>query len=291
MSPGDMGHVVGQVLVRHGMPVLTCLEGRSERTRALALKAEIKMVPTYEGLVQDVDLLLSILPPAEAENAAQRVATALRSTGAEIVYAECNAIAPATTRRIEAAIMDAGSQFVSASIIGPPPRQEGTTRFYASGPNVNAFEALARYGLDVRPLGSKIEYAKNIKTTYGGLNKGLQAIAAELLVAAQRWGVYDALVKELQVSQKNIYQAIERRLPRMSYRSRRWAGEMEEIAKALGALGLTEKTYQGAAEMYRFVGRTPLADETAENYDQDRTLAQVIEILADDTDETMQTTE
>jgi len=65
---------------------------------------------------------------------------------------------------------------------------------------------------------------------------------------------------------------------------------MEEIAKALGALELTEKIYQGAAEMYRFIGRTPLADETAENYDRARTLARVIEILADEPDETMQTT-
>ena len=32
LSPGDMGHVVGQVLGSHGMPVLTCLEGRSART-------------------------------------------------------------------------------------------------------------------------------------------------------------------------------------------------------------------------------------------------------------------
>jgi 3-hydroxyisobutyrate dehydrogenase-like beta-hydroxyacid dehydrogenase len=247
---------------------------------------DITEVPTYATLVEDVDLLLSILPPAEAENAAQRVATALRSTGAEIVYAECNAIAPVTTRRIEAVITDVGSQFVSASIIGPPPRREGTTRFYVSGSDVRVFETLAQYGLDVRPLGSKIEYAKNIKTSYGGLNKGLQAIAAELLVAAQKWGIYDALVNELQISQTNVYQAIERRLPRMPYRSRRWAGEMEEIAKALGALGLTEKIYQGAAEMYHYIGRTPLADETAENYDRNRTLAQVIEIIADESDET-----
>jgi hypothetical protein len=75
-----MGHVVGQVLVSYGMPVLTCLDGRSERTRSLALKAGIKSVPTYEALVQDVDLLLSILPPSEAENVAQRVATVLRGT-------------------------------------------------------------------------------------------------------------------------------------------------------------------------------------------------------------------
>jgi hypothetical protein len=36
LSPGDMGHVVGQRLIAHGMPVLTCLDRRSERTKGLA---------------------------------------------------------------------------------------------------------------------------------------------------------------------------------------------------------------------------------------------------------------
>jgi hypothetical protein len=36
VSPGDMGHVVGKVLQSHGVRVLTCLKGRSERTRMLA---------------------------------------------------------------------------------------------------------------------------------------------------------------------------------------------------------------------------------------------------------------
>ena len=38
LSPGDMGHVVGEVLIKNGMPVLTCLKGRSERTKLLAKK-------------------------------------------------------------------------------------------------------------------------------------------------------------------------------------------------------------------------------------------------------------
>ncbi len=36
MAPGDMGHAVGRVLVHAGCRVITNLEGRSARTRALA---------------------------------------------------------------------------------------------------------------------------------------------------------------------------------------------------------------------------------------------------------------
>lgn len=85
LSPGDMGHVVGQRLISHGMPVLTCLEGRSERTRALAVKAGIKDVPTYGDLVRETDMILSIMVPGEAVKAARKVAVALRESGETII--------------------------------------------------------------------------------------------------------------------------------------------------------------------------------------------------------------
>ncbi|MBW1996260.1 MAG: 6-phosphogluconate dehydrogenase, partial [Deltaproteobacteria bacterium] len=78
LSPGDMGHVVGRVISENGMPVITCIDGRSDRTRSLARKAGIEPVSTYEDLVWEADLILSILVPAEAGNAAERVCRALQ---------------------------------------------------------------------------------------------------------------------------------------------------------------------------------------------------------------------
>ena len=36
LMPGDMGHAVGKALADAGFDVVTCLSGRSERTRVLA---------------------------------------------------------------------------------------------------------------------------------------------------------------------------------------------------------------------------------------------------------------
>ena len=63
LSPGDMGHVIRERLIAHGMPVLTCLEGRSERTRGLAAKAGIKKVPTYGDLIRETDMIISVMVP------------------------------------------------------------------------------------------------------------------------------------------------------------------------------------------------------------------------------------
>jgi len=280
LSPGDMGHVVGRVLVDHGMQVLTCLQGRSERTRALTQKAKIAVAETYGELVRKVDLVLSILVPAEAEKAARLVSKALRETGKKVVYVDCNAISPATARSVGKIIEEAGSRFVDAGIIGPPPRQKGTTRFYTSGADAEYFAGMKDYGLDVRVIGSKIGQASGLKMVYAAFTKGWIALSAELLVAAWHMGLYRNLVEEFQMSQAEPYGRMERGLPSMPPKARRWAGEMEEIAKTFQDLSLTPKIYQGAAEVYRFIGQTSLADETPETQDKSRTLEKMVEVLA-----------
>lgn len=280
LSPGDMGHTVGRVLVDHGIQVLTCLAQRSQRTRELAQKAGIEAVATYEQLVRETDMLLSILVPAEAERVATKVAEALRVTEKQIVYVDCNAIAPATVRRLEQIITKVGSRFVDVGIIGPPPTREGTTRFYASGADAAQFERLSRYGLEVRVVGTEVGQASGLKMTHSALTKGITALSTELLVAAWRAGLYDTLVQEFRISQAVQYAAMERSLPIMPARARRWVGEMEEIARTFADLGLTSKIYEGAADVYRFVGQTSLAEETPETLDKNRTLAQLIEVLA-----------
>ena len=281
LSPGDMGHSVGRWLIEHGMPVLTCLEGRSERTRGLAEKAGIEDVPTYGDLVRETDMILSIMVPGEAVRAARKVAEALRETGETTVYVDCNAVAPATGREMDAIIRKVGSRYVDASIIGGPPRPNGNTKFYASGPDVEVFMTLNDYGLDVRPLGPEVGKGKGIKMVYGALTKGLTAISTQLLMAAWEMGLYDALEALHEETQGAQRQRMVRAVPNMPNRSRRWVSEMEEIAKTYRALGITGKMYEGAAEFYRFVGGTPLAEEKAETMDRSRTLRQVVEQLCE----------
>jgi len=281
LSPGDMGHVVGRVLIENGMPVVTCLDGRSERTHKLAEMAGIKNLESYEQLVQETDIILSILVPAEAKSAARKVAKALSNTDAQTVYVDCNAISPSTVQSVGKIIEEAGSPFVDAGIIGPPPRKPGDTRFYASGPDASRFAALNNHGLDVRVIGDHIGQASGLKMTYAALTKGSFAIATELLVAAWRMGLYEALREEFLISQSQRYTHLENNLPKIPPKSRRWVGEMEEIAKTFQDLDMTPKIYQGAADIYRFMGKSSLADETPETLDENRSLEEAIKILAE----------
>ena len=180
---------------RVSLRVITCLEGRSERTRGLAREAGIADVPSYGDLVQEADLLLSIMVPAEAKNAAGKVAQAVMETGAELVYADCNAIAPQTVCQIANILTATGARFVDASIVGGPPRGESSPRLYASGPDTSAFEALAGYGLRVVVIGEEVGLASALKMCYGALTKGSSALYIELLTAARALGVDEALAQ------------------------------------------------------------------------------------------------
>ena len=205
LAPGDMGHAVAAVLKAGGLRVVTCLAGRSARTRALAAKAGVEDLGDDAALVRAADVLLSILVPAQAEALAGRIAAALRATPADLLYVDCNAIAPETARAVGAVVEAAGARFVDAGIIGPPPRAGAKgTRFYASGAAAADFAQLRDYGLDVRIIGERAGDASALKMCYAALTKGTTAIMTELAVAAARLGVSEPLRAEFELSQPEM---------------------------------------------------------------------------------------
>ncbi|MGC9395126.1 MAG: DUF1932 domain-containing protein [Anaerolineae bacterium] len=283
LSPGDMGHSVGNVLREHGLRVIAYLGDRSDRTKALAREAQIEAVPSYQALVQEADAILSILVPAQALAAAELVSQALREMGARVLYVDCNAIAPQTARAVGDVITRAGGRFVDASIIGGPPRDDYNPRIYASGPDVADFAELARYGLDIIVMDDVVGHASALKMCYASLTKGSAALYAELMIAAKALGVEETLIAEFKQSQADRFVGIERSLPRVPVKARRFVGEMEEMAKMYDALGLSPNMLAGAAKVYALIGSTPLADRTPEDTSPfptlDEALATFVEYL------------
>ncbi|MGI9449436.1 MAG: DUF1932 domain-containing protein [Geminicoccaceae bacterium] len=283
MSPGDMGHTVGALLRRHGLRVITSLSGRSERSRALAEKAGIEVVADDRTLVEQADLLLSILVPAAAEPFARHMASVIEPSEQEIVFVDCNAIAPETSKRIGAVIEGAGGIFVDAGIIGPPPRESSrATRFYASGSRADRFAALNDHGLDVRVIGETIGDASAVKMCYAALTKGTTALMTGLSITAERLGVSAPLRAEFEISQSAMLQRMQGHVPGMVPKAHRWVGEMEEIAKTFAAAGVTPKIFEGAAAIFEDVAKTSFASVTQEEWNNaDWNYSEVVENLAD----------
>jgi 3-hydroxyisobutyrate dehydrogenase-like beta-hydroxyacid dehydrogenase len=281
LSPGDMGHAVGARLQKHGLRVLTNLTGRSPRSVALAAEAGIIDVADDRALVQEADILLSILVPAEATACAERIATALRAAPTRLLFADCNAIAPRTVQSMQDIITAAGGELVDVGIIGGPPRNDDAgPRLYVSGPQAEQFAVLKEYGLDIRVLGSVIGQASGLKMCYASLTKGLTALATEALTAGKALGLDDALSAELQSSQPVLYRMFQGSVPAMPPKAYRWVGEMEEIAHTFADLGLPPQMLEGAAAIYRFVEQTELGREIPETRQRGQNLEEVTDILS-----------
>ena len=280
LSPGDMGHAVGQRLREHELDVLTCLDGRSDRTRELASKAGIRDVATMQELVEQSDLIMSMTVSAAVPGLCQQVADAISATGADVLFAECNAIAPQLAEELEPIITGAGGRFVDVSIIGGPPRPGYSPHFYASGENAAEFDRLNDCGLTVLKLEGPVGQASGIKMCYAAMTKGSWALYTELLMAAELMGLTEPLLAEFQSGQQAVLQRMERTIPTVPPRSRRWVSEMEEIRDTFAHLGMTPKLFEGVAEMYEFIGGTPLGDESPESRDRDRTFTETIRLLA-----------
>ncbi|MPZ49786.1 MAG: DUF1932 domain-containing protein [Dehalococcoidia bacterium] len=272
MSPGDMGSGMGNVLHAKGLEVYTCLAGRSDLTRLRARESGFIDTPDLDTLVSSVDIFLSVLVPSEALPLAEAVAASMKRTGARPAYADCNAIAPRTVQTIDTLITGAGAMFIDAGIIGSPPRLDGGGRFHCSGPDISAFEALGQHGLDVRVVGPDIGQASGLKMVYAATTKGTTALWTELMTAAEAMGLREALIAEMG---GNFRQA--NSITGMPRRARRWVPEMEEIAATFAGLGLTPRIFEGAADIYRLVGETALADQTSR--EPDPSLDQVLEAL------------
>ena len=246
----------------------------------MAESAGILDVSTFQALVSEADIILSILVPSRAAKVAEMVSETIIETQAKVLYADCNAISPQTTCRISETVANVGANYLDVSIIGPPPRSEGVTRFYVSGPSLGLFSQLNQFGLDIRPLGDKVGKASAIKMCYAALTKGLSALCIELLTASKLLGVSESLASEFQLSQASLYERMERSIPSLPSKSRRWVGEMEEIAATFAELGLTPKILDGAADVFRFVGDTQLADLQPEDQEAFPIMQEVIAVLS-----------
>jgi 3-hydroxyisobutyrate dehydrogenase-like beta-hydroxyacid dehydrogenase len=277
MSPGDMGHKVGEYARGLGHKVVTALAGRSEITRMRAERAGFEDLGDLAAAAAAADLVLSIMPPERAEGFA-REAAAMTGMDNPPLFVDCNAISPVTTLSIQAMFEDAGLPFANASIIGSPPGGAQPTKLYASGALAKGLDILDGDGISVRQMGPDIVRASAIKMCYAGLTKGVMTLQTSVLLAGEMLGIYDELAAEFADSQKGHWEALDRRGPFLSANAGRWAGEMDEIAETLGAVGLTDNLHKGAAEVFRFLDATPLGRETPETLDRERSLEATMKI-------------
>lgn len=249
IAPGAMGSAVGRRLHEDGHVVTTLLDGRSAASRNRAEAAGMAAVALPR--IAEADFILSILPPSEALGLATRLAPHIAGAKVKPLYVDCNAVSPDTMQAVAAIIAATGAFVVDAGIIGGPPKPGGKgPAIYASGPAAARFAAIET-SLDLRLLDGPIGAASGLKMCYAGLNKGVLTLGSIILLAAERAGAADALLKQLGESNADLLAHLRQQIPTMFAKAYRFKGEMEEIASFLGEKDPGgRRIYEGAALFY-----------------------------------------
>ncbi|MGH3674014.1 MAG: DUF1932 domain-containing protein, partial [Pseudonocardiaceae bacterium] len=232
LHPGRMGAGIAAQIVANGHTVLWCPDGRSPATQHRAEDAGLSPVP-LEQLRADSEIVLSICPPAVAEE----IATTVAGSGFGGIYVEANAISPARMHRIANRLTEAGATVIDGCIFGPPPGGQPPARLYLAGtPTASRRVADLFNGSLVEPvlLGEHPGQASALKMAFASFQRTSRTAAALAHALADDHGITKALLIEAQRMPHDIL-ANRDFLPSVAARAWRWAPEMHEVANALGA--------------------------------------------------------
>jgi 3-hydroxyisobutyrate dehydrogenase-like beta-hydroxyacid dehydrogenase len=241
LHPGEMGSAVGEALLSAGHTVLWVSEGRSAETVSRA--AGFEDAGNADGLSHRSAVILSVCPPHAALEVARSVAAF------EGVYVDANAVSPATAREVGDAV---GGSFVDGGIIGPPPREPGSTRLYLAGADAETVAGLfAGTPLDARVLAGEPGTASALKMAYAAWTKGTAAMLLAIRELARAEQVEPPLLDEWRLSQPELIERSASAARSAERKGWRWVGEMEEIASTFASAGLPDGFHRAAAEVYR----------------------------------------
>jgi hypothetical protein len=234
---GEMGTALSRKLVGAGFEVLSCVTGRSERTRINAENNGVKLKESIEQVVAESGYIFSLVPPHHAVEVAETVSATMRKTRKYPLYVDCNSVGPGTMQKIGSAIKGRGGEILDGVFIGSASLLESKTTLYLSGERAEELARLLEPALRVVSLGEKVGDATAFKMCFSSFNKGLVALFLEIISAAERVGRRGMLLHSLEDFYPGTVETVRRLLPSYPIHCERRIQEMEELVSFLRGLG------------------------------------------------------
>jgi 3-hydroxyisobutyrate dehydrogenase-like beta-hydroxyacid dehydrogenase len=244
LHPGSMGAAIAACAATNAAAVVWCSTGRSAASTTRAEQFALTSVATLSELLDRSDIVISLCPPAAAEDLAHDVA-GHRFAG---VYLEANAINPERTTRI-AGRLEPAATVVDGGVVGSPPVRGKSPTLYLSGPAAatERIEALfAGTAVQTKALGTEVGKASALKLAYASFQKTSRVLVALAVGMAREHGVDQELI-EVASRRTDSYLSEPQYVAKTAARAWRWGPELEEAADALGAAGLPSEMLRAAA--------------------------------------------
>nr|AAO50155.1 hypothetical protein [Streptomyces violaceoruber] len=239
-----MGAAVAACAATNATEVLWCEAGRSTASVERATRFGLTPVAELAELMELSDIVISLCPPAFAEDLARDVAGRPFAG----VYLEANAINPVRVQRI-AALHEHGATVVDGGVVGSRRSGGKTPILYLSGATAatERIEALFA-GTAVRTvvLGTEVGKASALKLAYASFQKTSRVLVALAIGMAREHGVDQELI-EGPSRRTDSYLSEPQYVAKTAARAWRWGPELEEAADALAAAGLPPEMLRAAA--------------------------------------------
>lgn len=255
---GEAGSTFARAARWHGARTFDI---RADR-RDIAEELGVTFAANPADALAGADLVLSLVTADAALEVARDCAPYL-AHGA--LWCDMNSVAPDTKRAAAQHIAAAGARYVDVAVLAPVnPARMNVPLLLAGDAAEAAHTALTRAGFtQIRTVGDDIGRASAIKMIRSVMVKGVEALTAEMMLAATRAGVAEDVLASLDASERpsSWFTRAAYNIERMATHGLRRAAEMEESAKTLAALGveplMTAGTVQRQREQAGHVLATP----------------------------------
>ena len=205
-----------------------------------------------EDALDKADIVLSLVTADSALDAARDCA---RHVKGKTIWCDMNSVAPDTKREAAKHINAADGHYVDVAILAPVDPAGMEVPLLVSGNAAHdAVAMLTEIGYtNAKVVGDDIGRASAIKMVRSVMVKGIEALTAEMMLAAEAAGVTEEVLTSLDASEKPVSwrQRAAYNRERMETHGIRRAAEMIESAKTLEALGVEPVMTRGTVQRQR----------------------------------------
>jgi 3-hydroxyisobutyrate dehydrogenase-like beta-hydroxyacid dehydrogenase len=256
---GELAGALAQRLAEAGAePPRVFTRARRDPGRAAAMAERLAAAPvapaaTLDAAVAAADVVLACVPAGAALDVAARAAVALRRDG---LYVDLTSARPEDKAAAGEAVTAAGGAYVDAAVLGAVAASGADVPILAAGPGAVRLGGLAsRVGWAVTVIEAPPGAAARVKLLRSVYMKGRDALIVEMMLAARRHGVEDALAASIAGPGEEVaFPALaDRVLGSLAMHAGRRADELESSVRLLEAGGVQPLVSRGAVARLRRV--------------------------------------
>lgn len=233
LYPGDMGFVISKELVQHGFRVVSVSEGRSDLTKANIKNAGIEDLASMKDLVEVCDYIFSLNNAKSSISVAEEVASVVASSQKKPFFVDLNSNSPQTALKIGEIILQSGSGFINGAVLGASQDIPENSTFVISGKDTKELITLLSSIFKVKDAGDQIGSASAYKLLFSMVNKGINAVIFEAMIAASHFGILEPLDESLKNYLPGTYKDLQKTTPTYPQHIKRRIDEMHSLSEML----------------------------------------------------------